>query len=250
MKKLILATLSLAFANSAFAFLPVSAITTLSLPVYGIYITADATCTSGFVATIPLSTTAKAVNFASNAAIGAGSLPSTIGCVVIVAGNNLTTAWAAGTYTDSSKGGGGDSHSDNIAACTAGGATTDQHICRGNTVSWPSQITTDAAAVGLTLSQTTCAGTSSDVIPLVLSTNSVCTGQSAADASVTACAGGNNNGFSLPTSTADPSNGIKLTAPSAAGDVKFVVNPSNTVGATSASSCGNISAPLFSFAAY
>ncbi len=248
MNKKFLFALSLMLASSpAFAYLPASAITSLSLPVYGIYMTADPTCTSGLVATVALSNTAQTINFASSAIIGSGSIPSTIGCVIIVIGNSLTAGWAAGSYTGTSTNGGNNTYND--SNCNAGGTTTGQAICNSGTVSWPSQITTDAAAVGLTLHTGTCTAVTTDVVPLVLSTDSLCTGQSTADALVTACAGGNINNFALPTSSSDATHGTKLTAPATTGDFKFIVDPANTFGGASASTCGNIAAPLFSFAA-
>ena len=248
-KNLTLLISSFFLSTPAFAFVPASAVTTMSLPVYGIYTSSDPTCTTGLIATVALTKTPQSINFAANPIIGSGSLPTTIGCVVIVTGNNLSNAWAAGTYTTTSTSGGGGSYPD--SQCNAGGSNTGQSICNvGNGVvpTWPAKIITDAAAIGLTLKTTACSSTS-DVVPLVLSTNSLCTGQNVADASVAACASGNNNNFALPTSTADASHGTKLTAPSVAGDVKFIVNPANTLGGNSSGVCNNISAPLFSFSA-
>ncbi len=249
-KSLLIAISALLVSSSAFAYLPVSAVTTMALPVYGIYTSSDPTCMTGMIATVALTKTSQTINFASNPTIGSGALPATIGCVVIVVGDSLSNAWAAGTYTTTSTGGGGSPVSD--SSCNAGGSNTGQKICNNGTPTWPAQITADAAAIGLTLKTTSCSsGTTSDVVPLVLSTNSICTGQPVTDAAVTACNGGNINNFAMPTSAADASNGTKLTAPSAAGNLKFVVNPTNTLGGSiqnSVNTCGNIAAPLFSFA--
>ena len=92
-------------------------------------------------------------------------------------------------------------------------------------------------------------GKNSEVVPLVLSTNSICTGQAAADAGVTACQNVNINNWTLPTGANDATHGTKLVAPSVAGNLKFIVNPTNTLGGTQNGGCGNISAPLFSFGA-
>jgi hypothetical protein len=254
MKKFLLMALSAVLISSpAFAFLPVSAVTSMSLPVYGIYMSSDPSCTTGLVATVPLTLTPQAINFAANPAIGSGSVPATIGCVVIVLQNSFSSAWAAGTYTGTttSNGQGGPySGSDNIAACNQGGTTTAKAICHGDAVTWPTQITTDAAAIGLTLATGTCAGTLTEAVPLFLSTNSACTGNSTADANVTGCQGGSStNNFSMPTSVGDLLHGTLMTAPSTAGNLKFVFSPSNCFGATSASTCGNTGPPMFSFAA-
>ncbi|MDB5037427.1 MAG: hypothetical protein JWQ35_955, partial [Bacteriovoracaceae bacterium] len=224
MKKFLVTAISAVFiSSSVFAYLPVSALTTMSLPVYGVYMSADATCTTGMVATVPLTTTPKTINFAAaqSQSIGSGNVPATIGCVVIVIGNSLSSAWSAGTYTTTS-GTGNNAVSD--SSCNAGGTTTGQTICNSSAaVTWPQQIVTDAAAIGLTLTNT-CLAKTTEIVPLVLSTNSICTGQAAADASTAACVGVNMNNFTIPLTTTDATHGTKLTAPSAAGDLKFVVN--------------------------
>jgi hypothetical protein len=248
MKSLMLIAPALLLSGSAFAFLPVASVTTMSLPVYGVYTTSDPACVTGFSATVPLSTTPQTINFAASPAIGTGPVPATIGCAIFVIGNNLSNGWAAGNYTSTSSGdGGGGPYPD--SNCNSGGSSTGQSICHGINPTWPARIVTDAAAIGLTLVTGTCAGTTSEVVPLVLSTHSVCTGQTAADAAVPACAGGNINNFALPTSSADATNGTKLTAPSVEGDLKFVINPANTLGGQSGNKCDNIKAPLFSFVA-
>ena len=85
-KYLLVAAATLAISSPSFAYLSTGQITTLALPVYGIYMTADASCLTGLVATVPLTKTPQSVNFAAGTAIGSGTLPATIGCVVIVAG--------------------------------------------------------------------------------------------------------------------------------------------------------------------
>jgi hypothetical protein len=241
MKKYLLVAASVAaIADPAFAYIPASSVTTMALPVYGVYTSSDPTCTTGLTATVALTKDPQELNFAENPTIGAGPIPSSIGCVVIVIGNSLSNGWAAGSYTTTSQG-----YSD--SACDAGGSYTGQTICNSATIAWPSQITSDAAAVGLTLTTGSCTGSTSEVVPLVLSTDSVCTGQQTTDASVTACANGNVNNFTPPTTASDATQGTKLTSPSASGNLKFVVNPANTLGGESGNTCGNIAAPLFSF---
>jgi hypothetical protein len=247
MKRYLLASVSaLLISGSSFAYVPSSSITKMSLQVYGIYTSSDPTCTTGMTATVALTKTPQQINFADKPAIGSGSVPSTIACVVIVIGNNLSNGWAAGTYTGTSNG-----NAD--SACNSGGSNTGQAICGSGgspqTLGWPQQITTDAAAIGLTLTTSSCSGSTSEIVPLVLSTNSACTGNQTADNGVTACTGVNINNYALPTSSGDATHGTKLTAPSAAGDLKFVVNPTNTLGGSGGGACGNLAAPLFSFAA-
>lgn len=251
---LLLAASALMTSSSAFAFLPVSAVTSMTLPVYGIYMSTDATCTTGMTATIPLSTTPQLINFVANPVIGtASNLPATIGCVVIVIKNNFTSAWSSGSYTGQSTTNGGSGGPYNDSNCNGGGNNgSGAQIC-GNgstqTVTWPTQITTDAAAIGLTLTTGTCVGSASEVVPLTLSTNSGCTGNTTADAGVAACSGANTDNWDMPTSVGDVHNGTKMTAPSTAGNLKFVVNPTNSFGGTGSSTCGNTSPPLFSFTA-
>jgi len=250
MKNIFLSLVSFVFISAnAFAYVPASAVTTMAIPVYGVYTSADPSCTTGMIATIPLTLTPQLINFAKHAAIGTGPTSNTIQCVVIVTGNDLTNGWAAGNYTGTSANGGGASYPD--SNCNAGGANTGQTIC-GNggpqSVSWPAQITADAAAIGLTLATPTCVGSNSEIVPLVLSTNAACTGQSAADSLVAGCVPPHNmNNYHLPTTANDTTYGTKLVTPTGTGDLKFVVDPSNTLGGSGASSCGNISAPLFSF---
>jgi hypothetical protein len=246
-KKLFFMTLCLvaAVTGNALAYLPTTSISSMTLPVYGIYMTSDSTCTTNLVATIPLSTTPKSINFVSNPIIGtSSSLPSTVGCVVIVIQNNFSSAWAAGIYAGTSGG-----NSDNIVACTGGGSSTGQAICNNGVPTWPSKVTTDAAAIGLSLKTSNCTThTATDVVPLVLSTNSTCTGNATTDSGIGGCTGNTNN-YALPLSVGDTANGTRLTAPSTSGNFKFVVNPINAFGATGGATCGNTAAPLFSFTA-
>jgi hypothetical protein len=246
MKKIFVACVLATFSSSfSFAFLPISSISSMTLPVYGVYMTSDASCITGLIATVPLSLTPQSVNFVAKPMIGAAnSLPATIGCVVIVIQNNFASAWSSGSYTGSSLG-----NSDNIAACNNGGSAAGSTICNNGVPTWPAKVTADAAAIGLTLKTSNCiAHTTADVVPLVLSTNSSCSGNSTSDSGVAACSGNTNN-FALPASSTDPLNGTRMTAPSTAGNLKFIVNPTGAFGATSGVACGNISAPLFSFAA-
>jgi len=241
-KQLLLSLSSFLLPVSAFAFIPAASISTMSLKVYGLYTSADPTCTAGMVATIPLSNTPQTLNFARTPTIGSGPVSATIACVVIAIANNLSNGWDAGTYASTSSG-----NSDNV--CNAGGSNAGQAIC-GNggaqAIGWPAKVIADAAAIGLTLTTGTCNGLTTEVVPLVLSTNAACTGNQIVDAGIGACSGGNINNFNLPTSAGDVHNGTNLNAPSAAGNLKFVVNPTDTLG-SDGSSCGNLAAPLFSF---
>jgi hypothetical protein len=249
-KNLFLALAAISVSSSAFAFLPTSAVTMMSLPVYGIYTSSDPTCTTGMIATIPLSLTPQTINFAKSPTIGQGSVSATIGCVVIVVGNSLSNGWASGNYTGTSLDLGVGTFND--SNCNSGGTSNGQAICGNGSakpVSWPTQITADAATIGLALTTGTCTGVQSQIVPLVLSTNSACTGQPGVDATIPACTGGFVNNFAMPTSVGDATHGTKLTAPSTSGNLKFIVNPSNTLGGSGTTTCGNTAAPLFSFAA-
>ena len=155
------------------------------LPVYGIYMSSDATCATGLTAVVPLTLTPQSLNFVTGPTIGSAStLPTTVGCVIIVMQNTFSGAWQAGTYSGSSNG-----FSDNIAQCNNGGTVPSQPICQNGSgiPVWPTQITTDARSMGLTLKTTACAGTLTDVVPLTLSTYSACTGSTIADAGIAAC---------------------------------------------------------------
>jgi hypothetical protein len=227
--------------------LPASAISNLTLNIYGLYTTADASCQTGLVATIPLATTATAFNFATSPTLGTGSVSSPINCVVLVLKDTTTIVYSAGTYTTTSTGGGGTNNDSN---CALGGTLT-QKICRSTPVTFPTQIVTDAAAIGLTLSSSCPASPAgTEVIPAYLSANAACTGVTSLDSGNAGCvttdSGNGPNAFAAPTAAGDTTNGIKLTQlAGAGGSYKFVVSVSNSVGGEGSGTCGAINAPTF-----
>ena len=257
----LLALATLSQIEEASATIVRSGVTSAKVMLYGVYTTADPLCATGLVATVPLSTTASPFEMTQSPTIGAGQIPAGgINCVIMVMQNRFDSVVAAGTYTTTTTSG---NYTYSDSACNAGFTGTKQAICNGPTnygngvvagksVNWPAQIVTDAAAIGLTLT-TTCAGTTADTIALYLSTASSCYGQNAKDASITGCiVSGNstNNPWQAPTSTSDTAHGIHLATVPASTSYTFVVDPTGAFGATSNNgtpSCGNVSAPLFSF---
>ena len=240
--------MGLLLSQLAHAVLPKSAITSMVLPIYGVYTTDDPLCLTNLTATVALKTTPENFDMMKSPTIGAGEIPAGgIKCVVMVVKNDFSSVWSAGTYTGTTSSGGGGSHSDNIAACNNGGSDSHKQICSSSATTWPAKITSDAAAIGLSLTTGTCAGVVTEVVPLFLSTYAKCYGSSDTDASVPGCAGGNSNAWAAPTAADDTAHGIHLSSPAPSGDYTFIVDPTNAFGATGAASCGNNSAPIFSF---
>jgi hypothetical protein len=239
--------------------LPASAITALTSQVYGMYTTSDATCQTGLVATLPLTATPTAVNFATAPTLGTGPIPSAgIACVVLVARGDLLLAWKAGTYTGTTKFG-TSTYSD--AACDGGG---EERLmgCFGKTAgaAWPAKIAADLAALGLSTT-TDCSAPGGPITALYLSTYSKCIGEVTAD---NAIGGGcewslntnvtpegyrSNDLSSPPTGPADPKHGIHIDPlPAGTKKYKLVVDPVPALGGNGTSSCGGIGPPRFSFA--
>ena len=242
---LVLGLLAGILPGAAWAELPGSAITSMKISIYGIYMTEDPTCQTGLIPTVPLQATATEEDLSQNPVLGSGPIPAAIQCVIMVMQDHFTGTVAPGTYTTTSIDWSGSTVPD--SNCNSGG-TYPQYICQGDTVSWPSAIQADAAKVGLTLTTGSCPNpaTGSEVIPAYLSTYSACTGQQATDPA--ACQNNDDN-FTPPTAANDTSHGLKLTEPSTAGDFKFVINPNGAFGATGASTCGDLNPPQFSFVA-
>lgn len=227
--------------SPAHAFLSRSAISSLKVTIYGVYTTSDATCASGWVQSF-LSATPTVADFVQQASLGTGSSATPINCLLLIAKNSMLTSVAAGTYTTTSS-----SNPDSV--CNAGVTDQAQHICHSVTPVWPSVVTTDAQAAGLTLA-TTCASspTGNEVIPIYMSVNAACTGQQALDGSNTLCGSGGGSGpvaFVPPetTSTAGSSaKGIKLTSiASPGGTIFFTVDPDQSMGGDGSSNCVDIS---------
>jgi len=253
--KLGLFSLGVLFSSTAsWAGLALSSINTMNVTMYGMYTTSDPLCQTGLTATIPVSATGSTYNLVLGPTLGSGAVSSSIACVVILMKNTVGYGWAAGSYTSSSNQG-----SDSV--CNAGG-TSNAIVCRGNnvnnspvttTLTYPTQVATDAAKAGLTLA-TSCSqsSTGTEVVPLYISTYALCTGQTTADtaagnASTCVSNGGSTNMvFQAPTAASDAAHGAKLTAPTSAASYTFKVDPTSSVGNSGNSACGSTSPPLFS----
>ena len=232
--------------TQAFATLPRSAITNMSLQLFGVYTTSDPLCQTGLIATVPLTKASSTYDMTKSPTVGAGSAPTGgIQCVILIVRNKFDAVVAAGSYEG------------NLAAditCDGGVSLPDQHICKSQVTKFPAQVVTDAAAVGLTL-QANCVGAvgttaDSEVLAMYLSVNSKCTQNSAVDTVANGCltGGGNSiaNPWIAPISVNDTAGGIHLTAPAVSSSYTFVVDPSGAFGNNSGS-CQNTGAPLFSF---
>jgi hypothetical protein len=244
----------------ASANLPASAISALTVPLYGMYTTSDPTCQTGLVATIPLSATPTPINFATAPSIGTGPIPSTgINCVVIIVQSSISLEWKAGTYSGTTQFG---SSVFNDSNCNAGGSEA-LGGCFGSTTDradFPPQVQTDLAALGLTGTTDCATAGSAPILPLYLSTYSKCVGEVTAD---NAIGGGcewslntnvtpegyrSNHLHQAPTGPGDTQHGVKIEA-LAAGVTKYklVVDPTPAIGGNSANGCGGIGAPRISF---
>lgn len=254
-------------AGSASANLPNSAITQMSLPVYGIYTTDDPTCLTNLTATVPLAKTPTDYDFAASPSLGSGKVPAGgIKCVIFVAKMSFSIKWKAGTYTGTTKFGSStfnDSNCNNGGTETPSGAFGCESGKRSTTIDWPTQIKTDLAALGLTPATDCTSGTAKDILPLYLSTYSKCVGEVTADTAIggdcvwtTAANLAVNPGegyrsntlFQAPTAASDYSHGIHIDAPTAGKKkFKFIVDPSAALGGNGGSSCGAIGPPKFGF---
>jgi hypothetical protein len=236
---------ALGMVPSSYALIGRAAVTQINTQVYGVYLSSDPTCQTGFTAVVELTATPRPFNMAHSPTLGSGEVPSGgIKCVILVMKNDVEVAIAPGTYAGTSNG-----QSDSV--CNAGKTPAPAGICHsGVAVSWPAKITADAAAIGLTLA-TSCpgAGSTAAVIPLHLSTNSACTGLSSIDASNPSCSGGP-DAFSAPTTASDPNFGIHINDPGPAGDFTFVIDPDLSAGndgSGGGGACDMFKAPLFGF---
>lgn len=226
---------------------PKSSMNNMIATVYGMYTTSDPTCQSGLIPTVPVSGSGQALDFVQKPTIGKGKMASPLNCIIVVMQNTVTMSWAPGNYKSVTING-NNSFSD--SSCNPGGNTT-KTICNNDTPSWPASVLQDVAAAGLTAALT-CAATptGTEVLPLYISTFSLCTHNTLVDGGVQACSKGSTTQSSFqPPGAASSTLGLKLSqVNSGKGNYKIVVNPDGTVGATNATTCGSVSAPLFSFA--
>jgi hypothetical protein len=265
--KLAALVMGILVASPAFAWLPRSAISSLKGSLYGLYTSADPTCQTGLVATIPLTKTPTAFDFTSGAAIGSGPVSSPINCIVMVAANSSTVAWAAGSYSGQSVFAPGSSTFNDSNCNSNSGSPITGAMCNGSAISWPTQITSDLTALGLT-GTTNCTGSASEIIAIYISTDSKCTGIYAVDVANVGTAGNPgitgctwtssapyrpNNLYAPPTASGDTAHGIALcpgsstcTAPSGT-NYKLILDPSYSVGGNGASGCGGLGPPVFGF---
>jgi hypothetical protein len=249
-----------ALPSNAFAYLPVSAITQFVASVYGFYASQDPTCQTGLVAVLPLSNTPVAANIAANPSLGTSQnpLPNTVACLVVVLKNSGgPVVIAPGTYTGMTQNG-ANTYSDNIPACNNGGTLVPANtifVNQGQTMSWPTKIQQDAAALNPppTLLTTAPSGTATgnEYIPFYYSTYSKCTGNIVADASAAGCVSGTNpvpNPYLPPTAPADFNHGNLLVSPASGGSIyRFFVDFSQSIGATGPSTCGLAQPALHGF---
>lgn len=216
--------LMMASAPSALASLARSAFSSVTASVYGVYVTSDATCQTGLYPAVSLTSTATSMDFTKNPSIGAGIVPSAINCMVVIMKNSLSLTWSAGSYTDS--------------GCNSGGSTT-VTPCSGTTVTWPSALSTAMSTIGLsTISSCSSSPTGSEIVPVYLSSNSACTGNSTIDGLLghTGCTP---DAFTYPTTSSNTSSGIAIGGGTAQTAYAMVLDPTGMIGNTNGGlSCG------------
>ena len=195
-------------------FVPRTSITKAEFVIYGIYTSADPTCGTGLVATLPLTATGRTIDFSKKAAIGKTSGFSTeINCIAIVMKSGIDIDVAAGSHNAGT-------------ACDNGTTTVDAdyNVSDGSQITWPAQIESDATAAGLTLMES---GTSTpnSVVPIFLSTNSTCS----TDLGPGSACPDFPSGFIRPLATS-ASNGFKLDPISPGRSYNFIFDLNNVVG--------------------
>lgn len=236
MKKILLFSILLAATSiPAWALIPSGSINQATLLIHGIYTTSDPACKADLVATVPLKKTAVPFNLAASPSLGNGLAADPIKCVIFVMQAKATVGWNAGNYTSSTGG-----NSDSV--CNSGGSTSFALCPASVTTFWPDAIRAQADAIGLNRTET-CTGADTNIMPLYLSVDSLCTGNTSVDPS------GCNSGYnvSMPPTAANMPMGIKITQPTGdTGVMTFKVDVSRVVG-YSGGVCGSPNPPTFGF---
>ena len=234
--------------GSAFAYLPGSAINNLTMTIYGVYTTSDATCQTGLLATVPLSATPQTVNMTNIPNIGQGPVANPINCVIMVVRPTASIAWVAGTYTGTTN-----TYAD--TQCNAGGTIASTNYCGVSAITWPgatSQLVKDMTALGLAM-PTACANSATDIAPLYLSVNAGCTYNTGDPTACKSPAPGA-DAFQPPsagtTTASDNAHGVKLAGITTSMKYKFIMSPANVMGGSSGGTCSGMGTPTFSFASF
>ena len=226
----------LLLASQAQANLARSNISNVGVSLYGVFITSDPTCQVGLIASVPLVKTPVSSNFATAPVLGAGPVPLRVGCIVLVVANQVQVGWKAGSYAAP----------DNV--CAAGG-TANVNPCASASLSWPSIIAQSAQAVGLTLS-TGCSATptGTEVVPVYMSINSVCTGNSVIDQQTAGCTVAGKTTSTVaqaPSTNSSASSGARIQLLPVNGRIVFAVDPDQIISGQTGV-CSAVSSPVFS----
>jgi len=227
---------SIILGATSFANLPRSAVNSVGVTLYGVFTTADPTCQNSLVASLPLSKTPITSNFAVAPILGAGSVPTKIACVVLVLANKIQINWSAASYSGSD------------SVCSAGGSAS-VNTCVGTAVSWPALITSSAQAIGLSIANScSVAPTGNEIVPVFMSVNSNCTGNSVIDQNITGCSISGKSTSSVaqaPSTTNSTSSGARIPSTQSKGRIVFAVDPDQIVSGNGGV-CGLSTAPVFS----
>lgn len=224
------------FVSEAWANLERSTISNVGVSLYGVFMTSDPNCQVGLIASVPLSLMPTISNFVSAPVLGAGPVPKRLACVVLLVANQVQVTWQAGAYQAP----------DNV--CNAGG-TTNVNPCVSTAITWPLTISQSAQAMGLSLSNSCgTTPTGSEIVPIFMSINSSCTGNSVIDAQTAGCtiAGKTTSSVSqAPSSINSSSSGARIQATAVSGRIVFAVDPERIISGQSGA-CKSASVPVFS----
>ena len=236
----------LLLSQAVMAYIPSSGISSYITYVYGSYSTSDPTCKTGWITFIPFSSTPVAFDLKQAPTMASNTLiASPVNCVMVIMANKATISTNT-TFTSTSYG--SDAVCNNLSSSTIALTTN-----AGTTVSWPAAGTLpyiNMAGANLTMG-TTLTGTTSDILPVYFSTNSVCTGNpntGTGDPS-TCYSPSYVNGYKPPVSSSDTSYGYKLSALADSSRYKVLINPDQVIGGNG-TSCASLYAPQFGVTTY
>ncbi len=235
MIKIIIATLAL-IAQQAHANLARSNISNVGVSLYGVFMTSDPSCQANLIASVPLTKTPVSSNFVTAPVLGAGPVPNKVACVVLIIANQVQVGWNAGAY----------SAPDNV--CATGGIAN-VNPCMSTTLTWPAIITQSAQIAGLTLANSCgAAPTGTEVVPVYMSIDSVCTGNSVVDSQTNGCTVSGKTTSSVaqaPRTINSSTSGARIQYLPVNGRIVFAVDPDQIISGQSGS-CAAVSSPVFS----
>lgn len=242
------------YSANAFAHIDLSNVDNVGITLYGMYITDDATCSTGWSAISAFNANAVEQNFLDGPQIGSGAISSATQCILLIIKNSVNLTVKAGTYTGTTGG------PDNV--CN-GGVTNHKAILYGESsfqqtagLTWPASTEAPSAdMIAASVAQITSFPvtlTGDEYVPVYVSTNSKCSGNATADAALSDCVtvdnAGSNSGNVPPTAVNDVSHGYHLKAlPVSASSYNFIIDMSSAIGGNGSGVCSIGAAPPIYF---